>query len=80
MFKLDSIPDAISREAYMEVIRLLGLDPHDLRSLEFRMDGIYAEVRATSEDGRPVLDLMANESVVHRVFIPVKDGLEGDPR
>ena len=75
MLKVD-VPERISREAYVALIESLGLAVKDLRSLEFRMDGVYAEVYATGDDGRRIVAPNANELVRHRVYIPVVDGLE----
>ena len=69
-----NVPSRISRAVYVEMIESLGLNPHDLRSLELRMDGVYAEVMARGDDGKILVDSLANEVIAHRIFIPIADG------
>lgn len=71
---IPDIPEQISRTYYDALIRTLGFgELGNLRSLEFRTDGIYAEVMARNEDGRIVVDLLSNDTAMHRVYIPIVD-------
>jgi hypothetical protein len=73
MKQIDGVPESITRADYLALIESVGLDVKDLRSLEFRMDGIYAEVRARGADGKLVIDVGRDEMATHRIYIPVKD-------
>lgn len=72
---IPGIPDSITRADYLRLIESVGLDPMRLRSLEFRMDGIYAEVKASrpGKDENPVdlIDEGRMEVATHRVYIRV---------
>lgn len=70
---IPGIPESITRDKYRTLLSAAGLVAEDLRSLEFRADGIYAEVLAKDESGRTRIDRANNEVVIHRVFIPVDD-------
>jgi hypothetical protein len=70
--QIDGVPESITRAEYLALIESVGLDVKDLRSLEFRTDGIYAEVRARDTDRKLVID-SRNEMATHRIYIPVKD-------
>lgn len=48
---LEGIPETIGRCAYQELIAGAGFDLKRLLSLEFEVDGIYAEVYAEDENG-----------------------------
>lgn len=73
MKQIQGIPESITREQYLAMISAAGFDVNDLRRLEFRMDGIYADVMERSDKGHPVVDEQRNEVVVNQVYIPVKD-------
>lgn len=71
---IPGVPESITRAQYQSLLAAIGLPDLDrLRSLEFRADGIYAEVLAVDDAGRTLVDRMANDVVIHRVYIPVKD-------
>jgi len=70
---ITGVPESLTREQYVSLIESVGFDVKDLRSLEFRMDGIYAEVMDRDESGRLHLDEARDEVVTNRVFIPVRD-------
>jgi hypothetical protein len=71
---IPGVPKSIPRARYVEVIASLGFDPHELVSLEFRLDGIYATVRARGANGKAVVSLGSRNTLVeHRIFIPVED-------
>jgi hypothetical protein len=67
---LEGVPASISHEDYLGLMRAVGLDPKNLRHLEFQRDGIYAEVVARNPEGHLLLD-DDNELATHKVFIPV---------
>lgn len=67
------IPKTITREAYMAAVTNLGIDYKHLRSLEWRPDGIYAEVYASDVEGRRIIDTMTDEVILHRVYIEAVD-------
>lgn len=71
-FTLDAVPQCISRDRYVELIRALGLDPTNVKRVEFRTDGVYVEVMYRNERGAQQLDEYANDVVHHRVYIPVE--------
>ena len=73
MKTITGVPESLTREQYVSLIESVGFDVKDLRSLEFRMDGIYAEVMDRDESGRLHLDEARDEVVTNRVFIPVRD-------
>lgn len=68
-----AVPESLTREQYTSLISAVGFDVKSLRSLEFRMDGIYAEVMERDEAGHLVLDRDRDEVVINKVFIPVGD-------
>lgn len=79
MKTIEGVPESITRADYKALIAGAGFAGMRLRSLEFRMDGIYASVieepivedEATerrNEEGFIVVD-----PAISRVFIPIKD-------
>jgi hypothetical protein len=66
------VPESLTREQYVSLIESVGFEAKHLRSLEFRMDGIYAEVMDL-KDGKPHIVPDTEELAINRVFIPVKD-------
>lgn len=42
MKKIEGVPESITREQYLDLMRAAGFEPDDLYSLTFRPDGIYA--------------------------------------
>jgi hypothetical protein len=71
--KIDGVPESITRAEYVALIESVGLDVKDLRSLEFRLDGIYADVYDRDDEGRLRIDVQRDEAIVNRVYIPVVD-------
>lgn len=71
--KTIDVPESLTQAQYVSLIESVGLDPKLLRSLEFRVDGIYAEVMERSALGGFRIDLANDELVVNRVFIPIKE-------
>jgi hypothetical protein len=68
------VPESITRAEYLALMASVGFSDLDhLRSLEFRADGVYAEVIAQDEAGRSLVDHAANDVAVHKVYVPVKD-------
>lgn len=78
---LPGIPESIIRDEYLKLVESVGFDAKDLESLEFRWDGIYANVYATDEQGRRMVEsggwagngLTSREPAMHRVFVRVED-------
>lgn len=70
------IPEAISRKAYTQLVEACGFDPEGLVSLDFRPDGIYAEMYATDDRGDRMIDRQASRAAVHRVYVRVVDDAE----
>lgn len=68
---LPGVPESITRTEYLSLIEATGLDLKDVRKLEFRVHGIYAEVFVRNANGRMQIDDVTDEPFVHRVFIPV---------
>lgn len=68
---IDGIPESITRDDYRTLIESVGLTVEALASLEFRPDGIYAEVIARDENGKMIAD--GEDVARHRVFIKVED-------
>jgi len=73
MKTIPGVPESLTREQYMSLVESVGFDGKYLRSLEFRIDGIYAEVFERNEKGNLVLDTKLDEPVINRVYIPVRD-------
>lgn len=72
MKTIAAVPESLTQDQYTSLIESVGFVAKDLRSLEFRTDGIYANVIERNERGFAVLDRDADE-VVTKVFIPVRD-------
>jgi len=70
--EINGVPESIPRTRYVEMIESLGFDTAQLRSLEWRADGIYAEVVATDGTGDMLIDRQRGELVTHRVYIRVE--------
>jgi hypothetical protein len=70
-FGIEDVPRSIPHDAYMALIKSLGLNPDTLKRLEFHMDGVYALVMAKDAKGHLVIDHAANEIRTHKLFIPV---------
>ncbi len=70
---VSNVPESITRADHVALIASVGFEVNGLRSLEFRLDGVYAEVYDRDEEGRIRLDVNRDEAIVNRVFIPVKD-------
>lgn len=68
---LPGVPETITRQQYLDMIKSVGLEVENLLCLEFRPDGIYAEVYATDERGNNLVDVQSDEVVTHRVYIRV---------
>lgn len=68
-----SVPESLTKEQYTSLVESVGFAPSDVRRLEFRHDGVYAEVFDRDENGRIRMDRQADEVVVNRVWIPVRD-------
>lgn len=66
-----AVPEFLTREQYMGLVDAVGFDVKDVRRLEFRMDGVYAEVYDRNEAGNIRID--GDDAVVNRVFIPVRE-------
>ena len=71
MKAIDGVPESLTREQYVSLIESVGFEAKFLRSLEFRMDGIYADVMERGEGDGVLLDRGSDEVVMNRVFIPV---------
>lgn len=76
MKTIAAVPESITRQAYIDLIASIGFDANSLRKLEFRMDGIYAEVMDRDPTtGRILLEGGSSDEVaLNRVWIPVKNG------
>lgn len=68
---IEGVPESISRADYGRLIESVGLDPDQLRSLEFKPDGVYAEV--VDVDAKGHVRFQGDEVVVNKVFVPVLD-------
>ena len=71
MKTITGVPESLTREQYTALIESVGFDVKDLRRLEFRVDGVYAEVFERTDRGIR-LDTQKDEAIVNRVFIPVR--------
>jgi len=70
---ITGVPESLTREQYTALIASVGFDVKELRSLEFKTDGIYAEVFDRNEKGNAYIDPSTDDVVINRVFIPVRD-------
>lgn len=68
--EIPSVPESISREQYVSLIRLSGFEPDDLVELRFTTEGIYATVFARDDAGF-LLDDGDDGFARHVVFIPI---------
>jgi hypothetical protein len=76
MKTIAGVPESLTRAQYLSLIESVGFDIKHLRSLEYKYDGIYAEVFDVNEAGNhyTVLGAGTEEDIaMHRVFIPVRD-------
>ena len=73
MKKIDGVPESITREQCTSLIAAIGFNVMDVRRLEFRIDGIYADVYDRDDKGHLRIDEQRNEAIVNRVYIPVVD-------
>jgi hypothetical protein len=71
---IDGVPESISRERYLELIAVSGLDINRITQLRFTPAGVYATVYALDESGHPVRSGSDRDSLAtHEGFIPVRD-------
>jgi hypothetical protein len=75
---IEAVPESLTREQYVSLIRSVGFETKYVRKLEFRMDGIYAEVYDHHEDGAIRIHKDADDAVINTVWIPVADELPDD--
>jgi hypothetical protein len=68
---ITAVPESITRDQYLDLMRAVGFTPEGLKSLEFRPDGIYAVVIAQDDKGHDIIDKGRHEIVTHKIFIPV---------
>lgn len=68
--QLATIPESISREQYLDMLRSLGLDPEMLTGLVFQPNGVLVSVLARHPDARPSR-LIDGTHAVHTIWIPV---------
>jgi hypothetical protein len=66
------IPATVTRAAYTDLVRSLGMDPDMLISLEFHPAHITAELPAFDEDGQRIGD-GEGTATVHSIIIPITD-------
>lgn len=69
---INGVPESISRADYLRLIESIGLNPNRLTMLEFRMDGIYADVKA-QHPVRGTDMVEGDEIATHRIYIRVVD-------
>ena len=70
---IPGVPESMTRAQYTALIAAAGLSADNLVSLEFRPDGIHAEVFARDADGKDLVDTAKNEMMTHSIYIPVRD-------
>jgi hypothetical protein len=70
--QIPGVPESITRQQYCDLVAAVGFEPKQVRSLEFRMDGIYAVIKDVDENGRDRIDRDRNEVVTNTVYVPVK--------
>ena len=68
---IDAVPETITREQYLSLIRSVGFEPADIMELRFTTEGIVATVVVRNEAGTLVVD--GNEFATHEVFVQVSD-------
>lgn len=67
---IPGVPKTITRDEYLALVRAVGFQTKDLVSLEFKADGIYAEVFAKAADGNRGVD--GTSPATHRVYVRVE--------
>lgn len=73
MKTITAVPESIGRETYLNLVAASGFDINTIRQLEFRPDGIYAEVYEVNAEGNRMVDPATSEAILNRVYIPVVD-------
>lgn len=69
----DTSTSTLSREAYVDVVRSLGLDPNLCAEVRILPEGFHAIVFDLDDDGRRFLDESGDQFARHSVFFPVGD-------
>lgn len=72
---IEGIPESFTREQYVALFDAVGLSPYDLVSLEFRAEGVYAEVFERDTTGKRIFSQHDGGFAKHRIFIPVEGGM-----
>ncbi|ERI39188.1 hypothetical protein M707_02745 [Arthrobacter sp. AK-YN10] len=70
---IPSVPESITRDAYVALFTSLGIDAMNTKELSFRPDGVYATVFERTENGALVIDEIEGCAVKNVVYIPVED-------
>lgn len=73
MKTVNGVPESLTREQYTSLIAAVGFNVENLRKLEFRVEGVYAEVVERRPDGSFVIHSKDGTVAVNTVFIPIRD-------
>ena len=69
---IPGVPESFTREQYLALFEALGLDPNEVFTLHFDVNGVHAVVFERDEEGHNV-PLNDGTCAKHTIFIPVKD-------
>jgi len=72
MIKLEA-PTTMSRDRYLDLIRFLGFNPNDVKSIHFWPSHIEVVITAKSDQGRALLIRDQDRIAVHTMEIPIVD-------
>jgi hypothetical protein len=70
---IPAAPDSIPRARVLDLVKSLGIDPHELESFELTRNGVRAVVFAVDPEGRRYSDDGENFAR-HHITIPITDG------
>ena len=71
---IPGVPESITRDQFISMIRSLGLDPYRLTDLKFGYHAIVATVKAVNPEGNEYLDPFERNALAkHTITIPIVD-------
>ena len=73
-----SVPGSVPRPAVVDFCRSLGLDPSDVRALEFSPYGLYVTFFVKDDTGHKISD--GCDAATHRIFVQLGEEASDDDR
>ena len=73
--QITAVPETITREQFLGMIRSLGIDPTQLQSMTWSFNGIEAVVYALNDEGHryAIRDAGGPRGATHKITIRVVD-------